>query len=170
MNAAAWREDERIQADVFFPSEPATRTWMFGHVLLKLPPGGCEDLAVGVGAAVTCTDGTVRSTSERKRKVTLFASARRPSEEPRSSDTIHPENVALREKVTCKYSRSPVLIKELCRQELQDPCWEGNGPTCVLLLVGSTGRGGAELGSTSGFGAPKRRSTSFNLREFLIHI
>lgn len=39
---------------------------MFGHVLPKLPPGGCENLAVSVGAAVTCTDGTVRRTNERK--------------------------------------------------------------------------------------------------------
>lgn len=105
----------------------------------------------------------------KEKKVTLPI-LHRSVEDPCSFDTIYPETVSLREKVKCKYSCSPVLIKELCRQELEDPCWEGNGPTCVLLLVGFTGRGGAELGSTSVFCAPKGEALVFNLQEFLIHI
>lgn len=105
----------------------------------------------------------------KEKKVTLPI-LRRSSEDPRSFDTIYPETLSLREKVTCKSSRSPVLIEELCRQELEDPCWEGDGPTCVLLLVGFTGRGGAELGSTSVFCAPKGEARVFNLQELLVHI
>lgn len=56
------------------------RTWMFGRVLLKLPPGGCENRAVGVGAAVTCTDGPDGARVKEK-KVTLPI-VRRSSEEP----------------------------------------------------------------------------------------
>lgn len=43
-------------------------------------------------------------------------------EDPHSKDTIYPETISLKEKVTCKYSHSPVLIKELCGQKLEDPC------------------------------------------------
>lgn len=87
-------------------------------------------------------------------------------EDPHSIDTIYPQTVTLTEKVACKFGHSPVLIKELCRQKLDDPCWDRNRPTCVLLLVGFAGSVGAERGSASIFRTPKAEALLFNLHCF----
>lgn len=50
----------------------------------------------------------------RGEKVALSSS--RPFE-----DAIYPGTVSFREKVTRKYSRRPVLIKELRRRKMEDP-------------------------------------------------
>lgn len=96
---------------------------MFGHMLPKLPPGVRKNRAVSKGAAVTCIDSAIRSTNKRGDgggKVTL--PILRSFEDPHSIDAIYPETVSLREKVTCKYSHSPVLIKDLRGQKPEDPC------------------------------------------------
>lgn len=57
--------EENIFRHASFSSDRNTHTWMFGHVLLKLPPGVCKNWAVGERAAVTCVDTATRSSNER---------------------------------------------------------------------------------------------------------
>lgn len=111
-----------------FYSDHNTRTWMFGQVLLELPPGVCENWAVSMRAAVACIDRTRRGSNERMKE------KKKGQKKGQTADSAFPlrthtgqtpstlKEFSLREKVTFKYSHSPVLIKELCSQKLEDPC------------------------------------------------
>lgn len=70
VNLAA--EEENPFSQMCFCSDHSTPTWMFGHMLLKLPPGVRKNRAVSMRTPVTCMDRTIRSQNEGKRSLGRF--------------------------------------------------------------------------------------------------